>query len=70
MDTPNTKMQWPLLVGALPMLRGFVRGLIENDERDGGALVDHVDERFLDVGPELAAAMRGPDAELEGKRPV
>ena len=33
MDTPNTKMQWPLLVGALPMLRGFVRGLIENDER-------------------------------------
>lgn len=49
---------------------GEVLGLIENDQRDRGALVDHVDERLLDVGPQLAAAMRGPHAEFVGERAI
>jgi hypothetical protein len=46
---------------------GEVLGLVENDDGRGAALVDHVHEGLLEIGPELAAPMRGPDAELVGE---
>src|SRR5439155_10981485 len=49
---------------------GEVLGLVEDHQRVGAALVNHVDERLLDIGPELATARRGLDAELEGERAV
>ena len=49
---------------------GQVLGLVENDEGNGAALVDHVDERLLDVRPQLAASMRRANAKLEGERAI
>ena len=49
---------------------GEVLRLVDDDDGGGVALVDHVDEGLLDVGPELAAAMGGLDAELAGEGAV
>jgi hypothetical protein len=42
-----------------------VLGLVDDDDRRGVSLVDHVEERLLDVGPQLGAPMRRADAELD-----
>ena len=49
---------------------GEVLRLVDDDDGGGAALVDHVDEGLLDVGPELPAAMGGLDAELAGEGAV
>jgi hypothetical protein len=47
-----------------------VRTDIEDDDGGGAALVDHVHEGLLEIGPELPAPMRGPHAELVGERAI
>jgi len=49
---------------------GQVLGLVDDDDGRAAALVDHVDERLLDVGPELPAPMGGGDTELAGERAI
>ena len=44
--------------------------LVEHDDGRHAALVDHVHQGPLDVGPELAAPVRGGHAQLPGDRPV
>ncbi len=49
---------------------GEVLGLVEDDHGRGAALVDHVHEGLLDVGPQLGAAVGGLHADLGGEGAV